>query len=178
MRKKVESDSKVGNECGRSGFSDLPGRCSLMTSIAPSEGSTLVYKEHIMAMTSMSQLEGLAGYTPVRTPFCGEAARRHLNTSPFDSCWCGGEIADQPGSSTVTLIQDICFELLHLELNDSLPPCRPSRQVDILEDLLTQVQAFWPHGELVAHRLMRFCHLRVLQYCGNEVYFDVKRRRL
>lgn len=40
---------------------NLCGRLSLMPSIIPREGSMRVYKELIMAITKMSQLEGLAG---------------------------------------------------------------------------------------------------------------------
>lgn len=41
--------------------SDLHGRFSLMVPIRPSDGSTRVYRELIMAITTMSQLDGLAG---------------------------------------------------------------------------------------------------------------------
>lgn len=40
---------------------DLYGRFSFIAPIMPREGSTRVYKELIMAMTTMSQLDGLAG---------------------------------------------------------------------------------------------------------------------
>lgn len=51
-------------------ISDPYGRFSLTVSIMPREGSIWIYKELIMAITIMSQLDGLAGYTPANTPFC------------------------------------------------------------------------------------------------------------
>lgn len=41
--------------------SNLHGKFSLMVLIIPSEGSMCVYRELIMAITTMSQLDGLAG---------------------------------------------------------------------------------------------------------------------
>lgn len=43
------------------GISDLCGKLSLMASIIPREGSMRIYKELIIAITTISQLEGLAG---------------------------------------------------------------------------------------------------------------------
>lgn len=45
-------------------------RVRLIFAMIPSEGSTLAYIVDITPTTTMSQLEGLAGYTPVMTPFC------------------------------------------------------------------------------------------------------------
>lgn len=47
----------------------LTGRDVLILSIMPMEGSILAYMVLIIAITTISQLEGLAGYTPVRTLF-------------------------------------------------------------------------------------------------------------
>lgn len=41
--------------------SDLCSRFSFMVSIMPSDGSTRVYRELIIMITTMSQLDGLAG---------------------------------------------------------------------------------------------------------------------
>lgn len=44
-------------------------RVRLIFAIIPSEGSILAYMVDITPTTTMSQLEGLAGYTPVMMPF-------------------------------------------------------------------------------------------------------------
>lgn len=44
-------------------------RVRLIFSMIPSEGSILAYMVDITPTTTMSQLEGLAGYTPVMMPF-------------------------------------------------------------------------------------------------------------
>lgn len=49
----------------------LTGRCSCILAMSPMEGSERVYMVARMAMTTKSQEEGLAGYTPVTTLFCG-----------------------------------------------------------------------------------------------------------
>lgn len=45
-------------------------RVRLIFAMIPSEGSTLAYIVDITPTTTISQLEGLAGYTPVMMPFC------------------------------------------------------------------------------------------------------------
>jgi len=59
----------------------LTGRDVLILSIIPMEGSILAYIVLIIAMTTISQLEGLAGYTPVRTPWEALSATVMLVTS-------------------------------------------------------------------------------------------------
>lgn len=44
-------------------------RVRLILAIIPKEGSILAYIVDITPTTTMSQLEGLAGYTPVMMPF-------------------------------------------------------------------------------------------------------------
>lgn len=44
-------------------------RARLILAIIPKEGSTLVYMDDITPTTTMNQLEGLAGNTPVMIPF-------------------------------------------------------------------------------------------------------------
>ena len=44
-------------------------RVRLILAIIPKEGSILAYMVDITPTTTMSQLEGLAGYTPVMMPF-------------------------------------------------------------------------------------------------------------
>lgn len=46
---------------GLCGITDRYGRFSLMVSIIPIDRSVWIYKELIMAITTISQLEGLAG---------------------------------------------------------------------------------------------------------------------
>lgn len=57
--------------CGtRTIFLYLTGRCSWILAIRPIDGSERVYMVARIAMTTNSQEDGLAGYTPVITLFC------------------------------------------------------------------------------------------------------------
>ena len=47
----------------------MVSRVRLILAMIPSEGSILAYMVDITPTTTMSQLEGLAGYTPVMMPF-------------------------------------------------------------------------------------------------------------
>lgn len=51
---------------------------------------------------------------------------------------------------------------LYLKLDGSFLPRSQSRQVDVLDDLLTQFKfhPIWSDSELEAHRLVCFCHLK------------------
>lgn len=65
-------------------LSYLTGSDVLILSIMPMEGSILAYMVLMMAMTTINQLDGLAGYTPVRTPFYSKQQKIqsnwHVNT--------------------------------------------------------------------------------------------------
>lgn len=48
----------------------LAGRCSWILAMRPMDGSARVYMVARIAITTKSQEDGLAGYTPVITLFC------------------------------------------------------------------------------------------------------------
>lgn len=61
------SPSHQDTELGR--FTHVVSRVRLIFAIMPREGSTLVCIDDITPTTTISQLEGLAGNTPVMMPF-------------------------------------------------------------------------------------------------------------
>ena len=71
-RHKNASNKKVSNSLDRWRFERITyvlSRVRLIFAIIPKEGSILVYIVDTTPTTTMSQLEGLAGYTPVMMPF-------------------------------------------------------------------------------------------------------------
>lgn len=66
------SNKNVGNFLDSQQFESITyvvSRVRLIFAMIPSDGSTLAYMVDITPTTTMSQLEGLAGYTPVMMPF-------------------------------------------------------------------------------------------------------------
>lgn len=66
------SNKNVGNFLDSRQFESITyvvSRVRLIFAMIPSDGSTLAYMVDITPTTTMSQLEGLAGYTPVMMPF-------------------------------------------------------------------------------------------------------------
>lgn len=66
------SNKNVGNFLDSRQFESITyvvSRVRLIFAMIPRDGSTLAYIVDITPTTTMSQLEGLAGYTPVMMPF-------------------------------------------------------------------------------------------------------------
>lgn len=62
LQKDIKDGTTTNNDkMMMQGTSNLCGRFSLMTSIIPREGSMRIYKVLIIAITTISQLDGLAG---------------------------------------------------------------------------------------------------------------------
>ncbi len=82
----------------------LTGRDVLILSIMPIEGSILAYMVLIIVITTINQLEGLAGYTPVMMPFCLKKSKILFSLIDrqtdwlIDSPWSGWHV-----SSTMSL---------------------------------------------------------------------------
>lgn len=60
----------------------LSGRCCCILAMSPMLGSERMYMVTRIAMTTKSQEDGLAGYTPLITPFCNHR-RRNIFTRMF-----------------------------------------------------------------------------------------------
>jgi len=58
----------------------LSGRCCWIILMSPMLGSERMYMVARIAMTTKSQEDGLAGYTPLITPFWNHRRRNNFNT--------------------------------------------------------------------------------------------------